>query len=264
MRSILRTATAVLFLFICALNVSAQYAPQDRQTESEPLRSEFTGKGQGMTDFGKTMMLTGAAFAMKGLATFAIGGLTFVQDEDAPVTPLYPVFALIDGAVGAGFTLIGLPFYLAGKGKMDDQGGQMITFGGDSQAGPAGIVEMSMGLAPFIGLDAIGGYNFNKNIFVGGGIGYNHYAIASMRQDGLSFPLYAHGRFSFGKKRIVPYIGLDAGIDLAQKGLYSGIDFGTRLRRIDGKRGSSWWIAGSMDMLGADIYHIAIKFGRSF
>ena len=87
---------------------------------------------------------------------------------------------------------------------------------------------------------------------------------AGLRQDGLSFPLYAHGRFSFGDKRVVPYIGIEAGVDLAQKGLYSGIDFGTRLRRIGGKRGSSWWLAGSMDMLGTDLYHIAIKFGRSF
>lgn len=264
MKNAYRFIVAAISLSVFTLSASAQYIPQENQPEPDPLRAEFTGKGQGLTDFGKTMMLTGAAFAVKGLATFTIGSLTFVQNPETPDTPLYPVFALIDGAIGAGFTLIGLPFYLAGKGKMDDMGGSMITFGGDSQTGPAGIVEMSMGLAPFVGLDAIGGYNFNKNIFVGGGIGYNHYTTAGLRQDGLSFPLYAHGRFSFGDKRVVPYIGIEAGVDLAQKGLYSGIDFGTRLRRIGGKRGSSWWLAGSMDMLGADLYHIALKFGRSF
>ena len=262
MKDAYRFVVAVISLSVFTLSASAQYIPQENQPD--PLRAEFTGKGQGLTDFGKTMMLTGAAFAVKGLATYTIGGLTFDQNPDAPETPMYPVYALLDGAIGAGFALIGLPFYLAGKGKMDDMGGSMITFGGDSQTGPAGIVEMSMGLAPFVGIDAIGGYNFNKNIFVGGGIGYNHYTTAGLRQDGLSFPLYAHGRFSFGDKRVVPYIGIEAGVDLAQKGLYSGIDFGTRLRRIDGKRGSSWWLAGSMDMLGTDLYHIALKFGRSF
>lgn len=269
MKTIYRASFVLLSLLIFAsLNASAQYtaqaAPYAAEPATVPLRTEFTGKGQGLTDFGKTMMLTGAAFAVKGVATLTIGGLTFVQDPEAPVTPLYPAFAIIDGAIGVGFALIGLPFYLAGKGKMNNLGGSMITFGGDSQVGPAGIIEMSMGLAPFVGIDAIGGYNFNKNIFVGGGIGYNHYATASMREDGLSFPLYAHGRFSFGKKRIVPYIGVDVGVDLAQRGLYTGFDFGTRLRSIDGKRGSSWWLAGSLDMLGTDLYHIAIKLGRSY
>ena len=264
MKNAYRFVIAVISLSVFTLSASAQYIPQENQPDPDPLRAEFTGKGQGLTDFGKTMMLTGAAFAVKGLATYTIGGLTFDQNPDAPETPMYPVYALLDGAIGAGFALIGLPFYLAGKGKMDDTGGSMITFGGDSQTGPAGIVEMSMGLAPFVGLDAIGGYNFNRNIFVGGGIGYNHYVIASMRQESLSFPFYAHGRFSFGDKKIVPYIGIDAGVDLARRGFYSGLDFGTRLRCIGGKRGASWWLAGSMDMLGTDLYHIAIKFGRSF
>lgn len=264
MKNAYRFVIAVISLSVFTLSASAQYIPQENQPEPDPLRAKFTGKGQGLTDFGKTMMLTGAAFAVKGLATYTIGGLTFDQNPDAPETPMYPIYALLDGAIGAGFALIGLPFYLAGKGKMDDTGGSMITFGGDSQTGPAGIVEISMGLAPFVGLDAIGGYNFNRNIFVGGGIGYNHYVIASMRQESLSFPFYAHGRFSFGDKRIVPYIGIDAGVDLARRGFYSGLDFGTRLRCIGGKRGASWWLAGSMDMLGTDLYHIAIKFGRSF
>ena len=264
MKNAYRFIVAAISLSVFTLSASAQYIPQENQPDPDPLRAEFTGKGQGLTDFGKTMMLTGAAFAVKGLATYTIGGLTFDQNPDAPETPMYPVYALLDGAIGAGFALIGLPFYLAGKGKMDDTGGSMITFGGDSQTGPAGIVEMSMGLAPFVGLDAIGGYNFNRNIFVGGGIGYNHYVIASMRQESLSFPFYAHGRFSLGDKRIVPYIGIDAGVDLARRGFYSGLDFGTRLRCIGGKRGASWWLAGSMDMLGTDLYHIAIKFGRSF
>ena len=46
MKHIHRVAIAAISLFIFALDASAQYAPQTNQPAPDPLRTEFTGKGQ--------------------------------------------------------------------------------------------------------------------------------------------------------------------------------------------------------------------------
>jgi hypothetical protein len=101
---------------------------------------------------------------------------------------------------------------------------------------------------------------------MGAGLGYKTYLTAGLRYDGAtaSLPIYANIRYSIGKKRVVPYIGASLGYDVVNTGLYSGLEFGTRLRKLQGNRGQSWWIGAKSEFILPEGMTISLKVGRSF
>ena len=180
--------------------------------------------------------------------------------------PMYPLFAMAGAAAGGVIALIGLPFYFYGKEKMNTYGSSHITFGDEDQEGGAGFFEIGLGIPNFLSLDAVGGYNFGKNFFMGAGVGYKTYLTAGLRYDGAtaSLPIYTNFRYSIGKKRVVPYIGASLGYDFVNNGLYSGLEFGTRIRKIQGTRGQSWWLGAKSEFILPEGMAISLKVGRSF
>lgn len=250
----------------------AQYAPDVQSNETQ----EFSynqdnlpceiGKGVQMVDAGKTILFTGASVALTGVACFIGGAAMYDPNPDAQDMPTYPFFALAGAAAGGVIALIGLPFYLYGNKKMQSYGSSHITFGNEGQEGGAGFVEMGLGIPNFLSLDAVGGYNFGKNFFMGAGLGYKTYLTAGLRYDGATaaLPIYTNFRYSIGKKRVVPYIGASVGYDLANTGLYTGVEFGTRFRKIEGKRGESWWFGARTEFISSDNMLLSLKVGRSF
>lgn len=252
--------------------VFAQYKTEDQAAETQEmlyLQNDIqtkTSKGEHMTDAGKAMLFTGASVALTGAACYIGGAAMYKTDPEAPEMPVYPLFAISGAVAGGVIALIGLPFYIHGKNKMNSYGSSHITFGDDGQEGGAGFFEIGLGIPNLISLDAIGGYNFGRNFFMGAGLGYKEYLTAGLRNGGAtaSLPIYANFRYSIGNKRVLPYVGASVGYDVANTGVYSGVEFGTRIRKIEGRRGASWWIGARSEFILPDGMIISLKVGRSF
>ena len=264
---------ATFFLIAVSQHSSfAQYAPSVQSNDSQEvshLQDNPTyeiGKGVHMVNTGKTLLLTGASVALTGVACFFGGAAMYNPNPDTPTMPVYPFFAAAGLAAGGAIALIGLPFYNFGQNRMTTYGSSNIVFGDDTQEGGAGFFEMGLGVPNFLSFDAVGGYNFGKNFFMGAGLGYKTYLTDGLRYDGAtaSLPIYTHFRYSVGKKRVVPYIGVCLGYDVVNTGLYSGLEFGTRLRKIQGKRGQSWWLGTKSEFILPEGMTISLKIGRSF
>ena len=264
---------ATIFLIAVSQHRSfAQYAPSVQSDETQELSCNQDnlpyeiGKGVHMVDAGKTMLFTGASIALTGVACLIGGAAMYDPNPDAPTMPVYPFLAMAGAAAGGVIALIGLPFYAFGKGKMNSYGSSHITFGNEDQEGGTGLFEMGLGIPNFLSLDAVGGYNFGKNFFMGAGLGYKTYLTEGLRYGGAtaSLPIYANIRYSIGKKRVVPYIGASLGYDVVNTGLYSGLEFGTRLRKLQGNRGQSWWIGAKTEFILPEGMAISLKVGRSF
>lgn len=260
---------SMLFLVFAQYDSFAQYAPsaEYNDTEESQLPVSYTGHGQRMANTGKTLLYTGGSLALTGLACFIYGTATYESDPCCPEMPVYPVFALAGAIAGGTVALIGLPFYIYGKNKMETYGANHMVFGNLEQEGGAGFFEMGLGIPNFLSLDALGGYNFGKNFFMGAGVGYKAFLTNGLIQsEGVmaSFPLYANARYTIGNKKVAPYAGVSVGYDIANAGLYSGFEFGTRFRNIDGKRGASWWFGAKTEMTSPELMFISLKVGRSF
>ena len=175
-KKILIVAT-VLLIAVSQHSSFAQYAPSVQSDETQELSYnqdnlpyEF-GKGVHMVDAGKALLFTGASFALTGVACYIGGAAMYDPNPDAPDMPMFPLFAMAGAAAGGVIALIGLPFYFYGKEKMNTYGSSHITFGNEDQEGGAGFFEMGLGIPNFLSLDAVGGYNFGKNFFMGAGVG---------------------------------------------------------------------------------------------
>ncbi|MBR5299994.1 MAG: hypothetical protein IKU36_07070 [Bacteroidales bacterium] len=269
MKRIYTLILSLFFIMIAQYDAFAQYASStpNNETAQLQLNKSYTGQGQGMVNTGKTLFYTGGSIALTGLACFIYGTATYESDPCCPEMPVYPIFALAGAVAGGAVALIGLPFYVYGKNKMETYGANHIVFGNPEQEGGAGFFEMGLGIPNFLSLDAIGGYNFGKNFFMGAGVGYKAFLTGGLVQsEGVmaSFPIYANARYTIGNKRVAPYVGISAGYDIGNSGLYSGVEFGTRFRCVNGKHGASWWFGTKTEMTSPEIMFMSIKVGRSF
>lgn len=266
MKKIVYTLLIGMLLGMMPQRTYAQYASPVTAGLAVPQENVYTGQGQGLADAGKTIMLTGASFAMTGLAIFFGGALTYDSDPECPEMPLYPVFGALGGLTGAALALVGLPIYCAGKNKMQSHGATHFVFGDEQEWGAMGMAEVGLGLPNFLGLDAVGGYNFNRFVFLGGGVGFKTYLTRGLADDGpaAAFPAYVNARFSFGSKRVAPYISPSLGFDMVSGDMYTAIEFGTRLREIASSRPSSWWLGTKTEFVGDEVGFFSIKLGKTF
>ena len=176
---------SMLFLVFAQYEAFGQYAPASELNEADEqqLPKSYTGHGQRMANTGKTLLYTGGSLALTGLACFIYGTATYESDPCCPEMPVYPVFALAGAAAGGTVALIGLPFYIYGKNKMETYGANHLVFGNLEQEGGAGFFEMGLGIPNFLSLDALGGYNFGKNFFMGAGVGYKAFLTNGLIQS---------------------------------------------------------------------------------
>lgn len=260
-------AAACILGCIFPVTASAQYASvPETIMPDESVETVYVGHGQGLADAGKTLMFTGASVAVTSLAVFLGGSLTFEQSECCPTMPVFPLIAISGGAVGAVMALIGLPFHSVGLKKMRVHGGTHMTFGKETGKGVSGIFELGAGI-PALSADALCGYEFNRNIFLGAGLGYKVSIMGKASETDkatMAVPVYANARFSFGDKRVVPYISPSIGYDMFWNDLYIGLDTGARLRCARRDGGASWWLGTRFEYINDDANFISLKLARSF
>lgn len=227
-------------------------------TIEESVESDFVeiGRGQGLYDAGTMLLYAGGTY-------FAIGVGCVVADlfvETHGGWSIFPVIGALFGVVGAAAATIGVPLYLGGRYIGKREGSQFVTIGSPRQ-GWASVVDVGLGVDAIASLHGIYGYNFNKNIFAGVGVGYDWGLLYDYVDADL--PLYANVRLQLGNRRIAPYLGLRGGVSMLGNGLYGGVDVGVRQQSID-KRGE-WWISSSFTV--SHRYHqpfLGIRVARSF
>lgn len=278
MKSILqKPLLLVIMMLAISANASAQSYPY---AKFEPIPVEVNyfadleesyddtlNKGQGLYDAGRALMISGGVLAATGLHIMLVHQATYEppkeeQVDDLDLTPL--VVALFGGA-GASLALIGLPLFLAGKYANVQNDGTLMKIGVDS-SGWGGMIKLGGGLSKSIafGGDLIYGYHFNKNFFLGGGVGYKH----NLNMKSPSSPVYVHSRFSLGNRSVAPYLGLSGGYDKLNKMPYYGCDVGVRIQKIKhSNRLVTWWLSQDYEVL-VDGKHNEIfwtyKIARSF
>ena len=265
------TIVAVLFIAVSQNCAYAQYALEMQSDDAQDVLCQQNkisvelGKGVQMSDAGRTLLYTGASFALSGLACYIGGSAMYDSSQDAGSWPLYPIFAMAGAATGGILAVVGLPLYLCGNAKMKTYGSSHLTFGKEGEKGAAGFFELGLALPGIFGVDAVGGYNFGKNFFMGAGVGCKMYLVGNNTDATASLPIYANFRYSMGNKRVAPYVGASVGYDILSTGLYSGLEFGTRIRKIEGKGGESWWLGAKTDFLSSErAALLSFKVGRSF
>lgn len=238
-------------------------------------------RGQAFVDVGRTLMVSGLGVTLSSTAFYFIASAVFNEnyDPEHPEMPVFPIFSLLGCAAGATMALVGLPIWQIGKDVVLSNGGSVLSLGDQLPAGPALILDAGVGIPPIITADVRYGYNFNPNLFVGGGIGMKFWAMHSLYEDNgalASLPIYGELRYTLGQKRIAPYVAASAGYDLVMAAPTLGLDFGTRFRSLHSKtnaygeeveRDHSWWFSFKSQyyyLSKDDGIVLSLGIGRSF
>lgn len=251
-------------------------APTFAMTTANQLRAE---RGQKIANVGKTLMISGGAVALTSTVFYAVASAqwekSYNPDDVVDVMPVYPIFTLAGYAAGAALALVGLPIYYAGKDMVVSNGGQFISMGSGTK-GVAAMIDLGIGIPNFMSLDAVYGYNFSPNLFVGGGVGGKMWLTAGLINDGgvlASLPIYGQVRYTLGNKRIAPYAAISGGYDTIAGAPYVGLDCGTRIRSARSvtsrygdtvERDSSWWISSKLGYVNEDNFFLSIGVAKCF
>lgn len=266
MRHLLRIAIVALLLSLVSQATWAQYAtlpsvPEDNVWATSPRQ------GQGITNVGKTLMYTGASVALTGAVIGTVGWLTYEPNGSFDARALYPIFTILGGTVGGVIALTGLPVYVTGKYKMNKQGASLMTLNCESQHGFVGTIEFGGGLTDYVSLHAMGGYNVSHWLYVGAGMGYGtrlNFGNTTYQREDWILPIYGNLQLSCEAKEVAPYMSTSVGYDLNQCKPYTALEFGTRIRTVDSRRGTSWWVGTKSEYLGTELYSILLTAGKSF
>lgn len=220
------------------------------------------GRSVKIHDAGKTMVYVGGGTVLAGLTFSAI---TFAEDYysscDRGVS-VGPYIGLVTAGIGGVVALAGIPVMLSGRAVIRDDGGLMTVFPSDDSKGWGTIVELGGGF-PYLKAGAGVGYNFSDDFYLGASVAGNYDWFGFQAFD--SIPVYADARFAFGSKRVSPYVGLNAGYDILNTGVYAAVNYGVRIRNAS-RTSTSWWIASNVEYVSGNerLYNVGVKIGYMF
>jgi hypothetical protein len=255
----MKKVVVIVMLLLCGvLTLQGQVA------DSTSLRRQ----GRPAYETGKSLIFSGAATAAVG------GGLILLAMSPAlnpsreefnenMLAPMVAIFGLCTAVTGASMILAGIPVTVAGRSIMHcDIPWQEARY---SSRGPGIILEGGYLLPDVLQARAEFGYHYGPHVFFGGGIAPGFWLDKSSRYEGcpsMSLPVYADFRWTMCNRLISPYLGLSAGMELADPSPYLGAEFGTRIHmsRISTR---SFWSALSGEVAGG-YARFGIKMGYSF
>lgn len=243
----------------------AQYAPADSLERNRQTGERLIKQGRDCFIAGGITTAAGCAI---GVTPLIIGHFSEPVPEgefrEDMLSPIMFAAGLGCVVVGVGTMLYGIPVTVAGNGILNsDQYWKYQRYNNPGQRGFGLILDAST-LMYWVQLKATAGYHFNKNFFLGGGIGgsldFNGYNDRwGYYWPGL--PVYAEMRYSMLNRFFSPYIGLSAGYDIIDGGPYMGADLGLRIR-MSPTSPKSFWVAATAEVSG--YFHAGVKMGWSF
>lgn len=269
----MKRTVAILVAIVAILSATTTASAQTTQTTSQtatideditqsPLPMIEVNIGRGLQNAGKALTIT-------GVSSMAIGASMIIthlrsdrhhsQQEPMYDVPMLPVFGAIFGGVGAVISIIGLPIYWGGKYVAKKNGTQLVTLGREQQ-GWMGLIDLGAGLDYVGSVHAVYGYNFNKHLFVGAGVGCEGQVYYF--NESKNIPIYANVRVQLSKKHVAPYFGIRGGYDMAHHESYVGVDVGFRSQSL--KSNGVWWGAVSICLGPDNVYpFMGIRISRS-
>lgn len=262
MKKICIYLAALVLLCLTSVRIQAQNTSWQSFQDSTDF-STYATNGRACNDAGRAIVMSGATLAATGVGLM-LHTLFLQESGPYPVMNVAPVYALGMMAGGGIIALAGWPLLSRGKQQMTSSGTSQLIFGNEHQKGFNAMIELGRGLGRSISVDAVAGYHFNENFFLGAGAGLRPFIIND-HIDKVAKPLYVNTRYTFGDKRVDPYVSTNLGYEPLSQKLYSSLEFGSRIRNIRSERGSSWWIGSRMENLDIrSVSTISIKLGKSF
>jgi hypothetical protein len=258
----------LLLLLLCAATqLHAQYAPVDSLGRDTRNLIE----GQRRIHTGQNMLLAG------GIATAAGGALLAVpffshssqitEDGQTREDMVSPIFLVTGGAIAAAGVLTALcsiPVIVSGHGILaSDTYWRNNAYDNPAQRG-FGVILDAGGFLKGVEMKATAGYHFNRNLFLGAGLGLA-YDLEARRNEDLStlkLPVFANLRYSTSNRLCSPFVGVSGGYDVLDDGPYLGADLGLRVR-MDTRKPTSLWTSLYGDV-SASYMHFGLKFGWAF
>ena len=234
--------------------------------------TSWRGQGEPVLITGKGMILGGAmtAAAGGGLMLLAVSPILSPKVQEGAfsenmLAPLVYIYGLGTVMIGASILLAGIPVAVAGDSMMNCDV-PWLDARYDSR-GLGAIIEGGYWLPDILEARASLGYHFNPHVFLGAGVAPGVWLDQSTRDKSisrLSLPVYADFRWSFCNRLLTPYLGLSAGVELADDPLtpYLGAELGTRIR-TNRSSTRSFWSAISGEVAGGYM-RVGIKLGYSF
>lgn len=243
---------ATILLALLTFGAAAQTVPAGYSGQSEVPGTKLKSTGQ-------TLVWAGAATAATSLIFWRVEEYKFKQhyNPETPTMNLAPMWALIGGGIGAGLALVGAPMIAIGNNRIEKNGFGRVEYLPSNHRGFALVTEVGGGIPNYAQIRVTPGYEINRNLFVGAGLGYSfglfHYDLSSV-------PVYAQARVSFGKHKVAPYVAAEAGYELGVKCPYVGMNLGARAHTA----GDHSWLFGITLEYGEEIEQAGLRIGFQF
>ena len=262
-----------ILVILCLIGTFIPLHAQYTQAESVRALEGNLREGQRLLMIGNSNYTTGSLFTALGGALLATPYLVDRFREPAPqdVTPREDMLSTMLYIFGFGLTmtgvvttLSGIPFTVAGNGVLDAVDyWKDLRYNDPGQRG-FGIILDVAGFLKHAQLKTTAGWHFNKNLFLGGGVGCT---LDFAARDGDSptwifLPVYADFRYSASNRFYSPYIGFEGGYDILDGRPYLDADLGLRIR-LSTRRPKSLWVSANGEV-GGSYMRAGLKMGWSF
>lgn len=220
-------------LFLSYTDALAEKTPEDPDERVSRQSERCIGAGN-------TLVLTGAGFAMTGIAMIVEESI-HARNSVTPPSGLQSFIGMITAGLGGVLAIVGTPLWISGSVIQRRYSVSSLEFRGPSQKG--GTVIIDLGIFLFLDPKAgiTGGYHFSENLFIGGGISFS-----ALDRENMYVPIYADMRYTIGDRKCSPYLSLNLGYDIYAKRPYGEFSLGSRIRSRDTSRKSSWWAGGTI------------------
>ncbi len=170
----------------------------------------------------------GGASVVAASSILYVIGVEKTKQSGSDIVSLEQGIGMMGMIVGGISVIASLPFYLWGLHLEQQADGSTLIIG-ENPKGWGGVIDFGYGVENTFALGGSFGYNFGHQLFVGLGAGYEYYIIEDMGlyERPYTIPAYLDIRLKLGKSRIVPYMGLKGGFELASVPVpYGSVEWG--------------------------------------
>lgn len=260
---------SISLLALFAIESTAQYAPDSLQIAQANI-----AEGQSLKTTGAVIAITGGSIALLGGGA-ALLGLIEGKNNNTHGPGMLAVLGLSTALSGCLIALVGVPFIISGNAIMKTDDGaywKRTSFSEGTMRGFGLVLEGGylMGYPFGAQFRAVIGHHVNEHVFVGGGIAPS-YDLEGIGPEGyipIDLPIFADFRYSFGGKRLAPYLGASLGVNAISErwppslSHYSSLEAGLRWR-LSKENGHALWLSALAES-SDNLARFGLKMGYSF